>query len=93
LQQGVRVVGRDFFKEPLTADELQQLLGGRSATELFSWKSRRAKALGLQPGQASEDELIQLMLSEPFLIRRPLIVIDGELVIGFDQKRLKQVLD
>jgi arsenate reductase-like glutaredoxin family protein len=33
----------------------------------------------------SDDELIRLMVEEPNLIRRPLITVGGEVVVGFDK--------
>jgi arsenate reductase len=92
VQQGVDVRERDFFKHPFSQDELLALLDGRPPSEMFSWKSPRARALGLQEGLASEDELLSLMVSNPYLIRRPITVIGDERVIGFDQKRLKELL-
>jgi arsenate reductase len=93
LQHGADIVEeRDFFQRPFTEDELLQLIGKHRVAEVFSWKSPSARALGIQPGQASDDELVRLMLGEPRLIRRPLIVANGELVIGFDQQRLLRLL-
>jgi arsenate reductase-like glutaredoxin family protein len=41
--------------------------------------------LGPQQGKLSEDELLKLMVEEPNLIKRPLIIVDGQLVAGFDK--------
>lgn len=92
LQHGAALTERDFFQQRFTAAELRQIIGDRSVADIFSWKSPSAKALGLKEGAEPPDKLLHLMLEEPRLIRRPLIVIDGELVIGFDQKRLAQLL-
>jgi len=32
-----------------------------------------------------DDELIRLMVEEPNLIRRPLMVLGGQVVVGFDK--------
>ncbi len=92
VQQGVKVRERDFFKQPFSAEELIALMEGLPPSEMFSWKSPRARALGIQEGQVPDDELLRLMVGNPYLIRRPLILLDDELVIGFDQKRLTELL-
>lgn len=91
-QHGARIEERDFFQQRLSEAELRELLGDRPIASIFSWKSPSAKALGLREGAEPPEKLLRLMLDEPRLIRRPLILVDGELVIGFDQKRLVQLL-
>lgn len=76
----------DYYREPFTVDTLRALLAGRPAADIFSWRSPTARKLGLaqRKSELSDDELIRLMVEEPNLIRRPLLVVDGELVAGFD---------
>ena len=69
---------RDFFRDRFSEDELRRLLGGRPASEFFSWASPSFRKLGLERESLDEDQLIAMMLDEPRLIRRPLIVVDGE---------------
>ena len=76
---------RDLFKQPLTANELRTLAGDRPIREIFSWKSPSARAAGLKPGDLTDDEMIQRMLAEPRLIRRPLIQAGDRVIIGFDK--------
>jgi arsenate reductase len=92
VQQGLNVRERDFFKQPFSQEELLALLAGQPPSEMFSWKSPRARALDLKEGQVPEDDLLSLMVSNPYLIRRPIIVIDNERITGFNQKRLKELL-
>jgi arsenate reductase-like glutaredoxin family protein len=52
---------------------------------MFAWKSPSSKPYREMRGKASDDELIELMLEEPRLIRRPILT-DGEtIVFGFKQ--------
>lgn len=87
-QHGVEVTVRDLFTDPLDAGEVRQLLNGRSPASLISTKSPRYKALGLADKQLSDDEMIELMGQEPYLIRRPTVKAGEELIIGFDKERL-----
>jgi len=68
---------RDFFKNPFSKEEIVELLGGRPASEMFNFRSPSFKALGLERSELDDDRLIDLMLREPRLIRRPVVRIDG----------------
>ncbi len=72
--------------------EVREILGARPASELFSVRGRRYKELGLDAARLSDDEMVALMAREPGLIRRPIMRADGDLVVGFDRKRLEEVL-
>ena len=62
------------------------MLGERPARDIFSWRSPTARKLGLTPkSELTDTELVQLMVDEPNLIRRPLVTVDGEIVPGFDK--------
>ncbi len=63
-----------------------------TAHNVVSMKSPSYKKLGLDKRATSEDELIALMAQEPRLIRRPLIVVNGHPVVGFDKTKLMEVL-
>ncbi|MBI2964981.1 MAG: hypothetical protein HYY34_02125 [Chloroflexi bacterium] len=63
-----------------------------SADEIFSWKSPSARAYAASRGRLSESELIDLMLSQPRLIRRPMVVRGSQIVIGLDEKAIRALL-
>jgi arsenate reductase/regulatory protein spx len=50
------------------------------------------KKLGLDLDALSDDELLKLMVEEPRLIRRPIVVIDGQLIPGASEKSLVGLL-
>ena len=43
------------------------------------------KKLSLDVGALSDEQLLELMAEHPTLIRRPLLLQEGELVVGFDR--------
>ncbi len=69
---------------------MRRIIGGRSPSEVFSWKSPSFKKLGLDPDSLSDDRLVELMLAEPRMIRRPLIGVADELIIGSDKKAMER---
>uniref|UniRef100_A0A7C3AQ96 Arsenate reductase n=2 Tax=Thermorudis TaxID=1649508 RepID=A0A7C3AQ96_9BACT len=85
---------RDYFNRRFTREELVELLRGTglSPRDLLSTRSRAYQALGLAEREVSEDELIDLMVQEPTLLRRPIVLIDNQVVIGSDRKRLAAAL-
>ena len=83
---------RDFFKEPFTREEIKALLQGKSATEMFSFKSPSFKALGLDQAKLSDNDLINLMLKEPRLIRRPIAKVGRNVYFGADVKVLGEII-
>jgi arsenate reductase-like glutaredoxin family protein len=81
------VDSRDFFQDRFSDGELRTLLGDRPANNFFSWASPSFKKLGLDRNSIEEDQLIALMLNEPRLLRRPLIVVNGELLPSISGSR------
>ena len=92
LQEGVELEERDFFADPLSEQELRDLIGNRPASQIFSWNSPSFKKLGVAREDLDDDRLIRLMLDEPRLIRRPLVRVYGEAFVGTDKEARKRAL-
>ena len=56
-------------------------------TDLLSTRTTEYKARGLDQGTHSEAELLRLMEAEPRLLRRPIVQLGDELLVGFDPQR------
>ena len=78
-----------MFAEPLSRDELLRLASLASADEIFSWKSPSARVFAAQRGQLSRDRLLDLMVGEPRLIRRPIFVRGRRIVIGLNEPAIR----
>jgi arsenate reductase-like glutaredoxin family protein len=68
------------------------LLQGRPANEMFNARSPSVKSLGLDPDKLNDNQLIDLMLEEPRLIRRPVVGVNGTIYFGADCKFLGKLL-
>ncbi len=92
-QAGFELLERDFFKDTFSRDELIEIIGSRNPEEFFSFRSPSFRKLGVEREDLKDDELIDLMLQEPRLIRRPLISGRGMLFVGTDKKTLREFLN
>lgn len=79
-QKGLEHELRDFFECRFSEAELLGLIGNHPVREFFSWASPSFRKLGVKRHDLDDDQLISLMINEPRLIRRPLIVIGGKLL-------------
>jgi arsenate reductase-like glutaredoxin family protein len=82
---------RDIGKDRLTFEELDQLIGDRDYRKFLNSRNElyRQKKMGEQPpGRA---EALRLMAAEPNLIRRPVVIRGGRIVLGFDPEELKDL--
>ena len=93
MQKGFEVNERDYFKDPLVEDELIDLASTVGLAEIFAWRSPSVKQLGLQGKDLDDHEMLQFMQKEPRLIRRPIIKIGNETIIGANIKVITEKLD
>ncbi|PKB60255.1 MAG: hypothetical protein BZY65_01560 [SAR202 cluster bacterium Ae2-Chloro-G2] len=92
LQAGLDIQERDFFKDPFSREEMHNLLGEKDPSDFFSFRSPSFRKLGIERNSLNRDRLIELMLSEPRLIRRPIISIGTQTIVGTDRKSLAEIL-
>ena len=84
-KRGFRLYFRDLAKERLSPAELEDLIGNRDYKEFLNSRNElyRKKKMKLRP--PPRREAIRMMAKEPNLIRRPVIVAGGRIVVGFDE--------
>ena len=83
---------RDFFKNPFTRAEIEELLQGKPASAMFNFRSPSFKQLGLERDTLTDKELIDLMLKEPRLVRRPVVRIGVTVYFSADRSVLENVM-
>jgi arsenate reductase len=88
----VEINERDFFKNPFNQFEIEELLQGKPASEMFNFRSPSFKQLGLERDKLSDSELVDLMLKEPRLVRRPVVRIDGNVYFSADRSVLEGLI-
>ncbi len=84
-------VERDLILDPLTIEEIKELAALAGGIEpLLSKKSPKYKEY--QERVAAPEDWLPLMAEEPRLLKRPIVVRDGQIYIGFDQKAWSEIL-
>jgi arsenate reductase (glutaredoxin) len=83
--RGFQLYFRDLGKDRLSATELEKLIGKRDHTEFLNSRTALYREKNMKENPPSRKEAIRLMAKEPNLIRRPVVVAGGRVVVGFDE--------
>jgi Spx/MgsR family transcriptional regulator len=84
-KRGVKLNYRDLVKERLSPSELQKLIGKHDHEDFLNPRSEIFRKKKMKDKPPSRREAIGLMAKNPDLIRRPVIVAGGRVVIGYDE--------
>lgn len=76
---------RDLAKNRLSAAELEKLIGKHDHEDFLNPQSELFRKKGMKDHPPSRREAVGLMARNPDLIRRPVIVAGGRVVIGYDE--------
>jgi len=84
-RRGFMLDFRDLGKERLSSTELEKLIGKRDHTEFLNSRNELFRRKKMKENPPSRAEAIRMMSREPNLIRRPVVVAGGRVVVGFDE--------
>jgi arsenate reductase (glutaredoxin) len=82
---------RNLEKERLSSDELEKLIGDQDHRAFLNTRSELYRQKNMKANPPTRAEAIRMMVGEPNLIRRPVIVAGGRVVLGFDQEKLDRL--
>jgi len=83
---------REYGKTPFSEKELREIIGD-SPIELFlSTRTALYKEKNMKLKPPSKDEAIKLMLKDPNLLKRPVIVKGRKKLTGFNEAEVKELL-
>jgi nitrogenase-associated protein len=82
---GHTVLARSLLTEKWNAQRLREFFGTLPVAEWFNPSAPRIKSGEVRPDALDESAALESMLADPLLIRRPLMEVDGERRVGFDQ--------
>ncbi len=90
-KRGYQLYFRDLAKQRLSSEELEKLIGNRDYKEFLNPRNGTYREENMKEEPPSRKEAIQMMAKEPNLIRRPVIVAGGRVVVGFDEKGMARL--
>ena len=80
----MELVKHDLAKEPPSRQLLERLIDQRHLADFVNTRSPAYKERGLDVAKMTKKQAIDLMMQEPNLIRRPLVLTKGKAVFGYD---------
>ncbi|MCC5889391.1 MAG: transcriptional regulator Spx [Alkalibacterium sp.] len=90
-EQDLEFKEKNIFHEPLSKEEIKQILSltEEGTSELISYRSQAYQALTRDIEDLSLNELLDLFEQEPSLIRRPIIMDNRRLQIGYNEEEIR----
>jgi arsenate reductase-like glutaredoxin family protein len=82
---------RDLGKERLSAEELEKLIGDRDHIQFLNTRNELYRKKKMKDHPPSREAAIRMMAEEPNLIRRPVILAGGRVVLGFDREGIDRI--
>jgi arsenate reductase len=83
LDHSADVAVRDFFKDPFSVAELTRLIGSRPIAEFISTRAKSFTERGWDRKAPTKKEAIAAMVEDPALLKRPILIKDGKMTVGF----------
>jgi arsenate reductase len=94
-QLGIDVPFHDFVAEPPSPDQLRDWVRrlGQGIAPLLNTKGRHFRELGLAPEDLDESAWIERLSQDGRLLKRPVLVTDDDIIIGFDKTAYERLAE
>jgi len=89
----VELVKHDLAKERPSRELLERLIDETRLADFVSTRSPAYKERGLNIDKMTKKQAIDLMLEEPNLMRRPLVLAGRKAVFGYDTEQYEELTD
>ncbi len=83
---GHTVLAKNLLTEKWSAERLRPFFGNLPVAQWFNPAAPKVKSGEIDPAAFDDTTALEIMLTEPLLIRRPLMEVEGVLHVGFDAK-------
>ncbi len=84
----------EYLKTPLDKPDLTRILDGldQPALSLIRTGDARFRELGIESTDLTRDQIIELLLENPALLQRPVVLVDGQARIGRPIENVEHIL-
>ncbi len=83
---------RDYGNNPLTASELEDIIGNSPIEKFLNTRTPLYREKNLKQKPPTKEEAIRLMVRDPNLLRRPVIIKGKETITGFTEAEVKKLI-
>jgi Spx/MgsR family transcriptional regulator len=91
LEAGAELDEHDLGKNRLTAEQLDDLISQRNYLDFLNTRNELYRQMNMKQNPPARKEALELMAKEPNLIRRPIVIRGGQMVLGFDEEGLRKL--
>ncbi|WP_028274327.1 transcriptional regulator Spx [Atopococcus tabaci] len=90
-EHNLEYIEKNIFHEPLTTNEIKKILSltEEGTEEIISFRSQAYQELDCDIEELTMKELLDLFQQTPSLIRRPIIMDDRRLQIGYNEEEIR----
>lgn len=89
LEKQAEFEQRDLGKQPMSEAELDALIGDRDYVSFLNSRNELYREMKMKEKPPSRAEALRLMAKNPNLIRRPIVMRGNQLLLGFDDEKLR----
>jgi len=93
IEAGCMLIERNLLDNGLSKSELYEFLDDVPTSQWFNLNAPKIKKGEIDTAVLFEDEILELFMNEPILINRPLLIIDGNKMCGFNQEKIENLLN
>ena len=83
---------REYGKNPFTEKELRDIIGDDPIEPFLNTRTPLYRERNMKQKPPSKDEAIKLMLKDPNLLKRPVIIKGTKKLTGFDEAEVRILL-
>jgi arsenate reductase (glutaredoxin) len=83
---------REYGKHPFSAKELDEIIGDGPIEKFLNSRTPLYRERNMKQKPPSKDGAIKLMLKDPNLLKRPVIIKGKDKLTGFNEDEVKELL-
>jgi Spx/MgsR family transcriptional regulator len=83
---------REYGKHPFSEQELREIIGDDPIEKFLNTRTPLYREKNMKQKPPSKDEAIKLMLKDPNLLKRPVIIKGKKKLTGFNESEVKQLV-
>jgi Spx/MgsR family transcriptional regulator len=83
---------REYGKNPFSETELREIIGDGPIEKFLNTRTPLYREKNMKQKPPSKEEAIKLMLKDPNLLKRPVIIKGKKKLTGFHEAELKELL-